>query len=323
MNDSTRFSSESHDRSLKEEIISSSSSNLSIQTQKKSINKNFLYITISLFFIIIFTFSLYFSSNSIDIINKIKKISLVSSSSLPSSISSILNDNVVIKQPWQTRSNNYKINEKNMYINKLNKILFPKNLNEFNENDNNEDNYNHILPYISTSNSNKLEEENKLKENDEEEIEEETANDINVDYTNYHRKLQIKKKVYIPPVPCVICRGLQTCTILNGYQVEEVYYPNRLTLLETCKVIDSFGLRISNLIFGPSSTFRDTPQCREIVMQYLCLFYGSENDMYTNYCLYQEDVSDPNPSFHKVAPRPPCRSFCVQVCILSLFSFSS
>lgn len=35
--------------------------------------------------------------------------------------------------------------------------------------------------------------------------------------------------------------------------------------------------------------------------------------MYTNLCINQEDVSDPNPANHKVAPRYPCRSFCVQV----------
>lgn len=35
--------------------------------------------------------------------------------------------------------------------------------------------------------------------------------------------------------------------------------------------------------------------------------------MYTNFCIFQEDVSDPNPLKHLLAPRPPCRSFCVQV----------
>jgi hypothetical protein len=51
----------------------------------------------------------------------------------------------------------------------------------------------------------------------------------------------------------------------------------------------------------------------DIVMQYLCLFWGSDNSMYTNFCIYQEDVSDPNPINHKLSPRQPCRSFCVQV----------
>jgi hypothetical protein len=48
-------------------------------------------------------------------------------------------------------------------------------------------------------------------------------------------------------------------------------------------------------------------------MQYLCLFYGSDNEMYTNNCIYQENVTDPNRANHKVAPRAPCKGFCVQV----------
>lgn len=35
--------------------------------------------------------------------------------------------------------------------------------------------------------------------------------------------------------------------------------------------------------------------------------------MYTNYCIYQEDVTSPDPTLHKIAPRKPCKSFCVQV----------
>jgi hypothetical protein len=58
-------------------------------------------------------------------------------------------------------------------------------------------------------------------------------------------------------------------------------------------------------------------------MQYLCLFYGSNNAMYTNYCIFQEDYSDPNPANYLKAARPPCRSFCVQVILLTLFSFIS
>jgi len=50
-----------------------------------------------------------------------------------------------------------------------------------------------------------------------------------------------------------------------------------------------------------------------MVMEYLCLFYGSNNTMYTNHCVGQEEVKSPNPANHRVAPRPPCRSFCVQV----------
>lgn len=50
-----------------------------------------------------------------------------------------------------------------------------------------------------------------------------------------------------------------------------------------------------------------------MVMQYLCLFYGSDNNQYRNYCVLQEDYSDPLPENHLKSARPPCRSFCVQV----------
>jgi hypothetical protein len=62
--------------------------------------------------------------------------------------------------------------------------------------------------------------------------------------------------------PCTICRGLDACKILNGYQIEEVYYPKNLDQLETCHVIESLGKRIQKQIFGTGKTFRDTPQCR-------------------------------------------------------------
>jgi hypothetical protein len=35
--------------------------------------------------------------------------------------------------------------------------------------------------------------------------------------------------------------------------------------------------------------------------------------MYVNNCVNQEDVTDPIPKNHRVAPRPPCKSFCVQI----------
>lgn len=63
-------------------------------------------------------------------------------------------------------------------------------------------------------------------------------------------------------VACTVCQGLTTCTILNGYQIQETYYPNNLNFLQTCKVIDELGSRLEPLIFGESRTFRDTPQCR-------------------------------------------------------------
>jgi hypothetical protein len=50
----------------------------------------------------------------------------------------------------------------------------------------------------------------------------------------------------------------------------------------------------------------------DIVMQYLCLFYGTDNIMYTNYCEFQEKT-DPVDQIKTLAQRPPCHSFCVQV----------
>lgn len=114
-------------------------------------------------------------------------------------------------------------------------------------------------------------------------------------------------------VICSNCQGLDKCEVLNGLLVEERYYPNVNINLGTCTIIEALGVRMSEEIFGVGKTFRDTIQCQEIVMQYLCLFWGSQNDMYRNYCYWSEDVSDPDPTKHLIAPRPPCRSFCVQV----------
>jgi hypothetical protein len=122
-------------------------------------------------------------------------------------------------------------------------------------------------------------------------------------------------------VTCSTCNGLDICTVLNDLLVEERYYPVVNIDFGTCTIIEALGVRMSEEIFGVGKTFRDTTQCREIVMQYLCLFWGSQNDMYRNYCYWSEDVSDPEPTKHLIAPRPPCRSFCVQVWIRLLFSF--
>ena len=131
-------------------------------------------------------------------------------------------------------------------------------------------------------------------------------------FPNRTAQLRSSNSRRLDTVACTVCQGLTTCTALNGYQIQETYYPNNLNYLQTCKVIDDLGARLEPLIFGDGRTFRDTTQCRDIVMQYLCLFYGSDNTMYVNECVNQEDVKDPNPANHKVAPRPPCKSFCVQ-----------
>lgn len=112
---------------------------------------------------------------------------------------------------------------------------------------------------------------------------------------------------------CVKCTNLEYCQALNGKYIEEIYYPEKNEEFGTCKIIDALGARMESEIFGQGVTFRDTPQCRIIVMQYLCLFWGSQSSMYRNFCLWQEDTSNPDADFHKISPRPPCRSFCIQV----------
>jgi hypothetical protein len=52
----------------------------------------------------------------------------------------------------------------------------------------------------------------------------------------------------------------------------------------------------------------------DIVMQYLCLFWGSDNLMYTNCCILSEYVISTDASTKIISPRYPCHSFCVQVC---------
>jgi hypothetical protein len=132
------------------------------------------------------------------------------------------------------------------------------------------------------------------------------------------RQLAVDKQPYdnATGVSCAKCNGLVQCKALNTFMIQEKYYPSTsadTTVTETCTVIEDFGERISHLIFGNGRTFRDTVVCRDIVMQYLCLFYGSDSAMYTNYCVYQETSTDADQQDTKLAPRPPCRTFCTQV----------
>mmetsp|Transcript_28145 Transcript_28145/g.28433 ORF Transcript_28145/g.28433 Transcript_28145/m.28433 type:complete len:206 (+) Transcript_28145:150-767(+) len=118
---------------------------------------------------------------------------------------------------------------------------------------------------------------------------------------------------------CPLCLNLQYCKILNGYMVEEVYISKQyyvgseVDTKGTCVVIEALGKRSFGEIFGEGKPFRDDSQCKEMVMQYLCLFWGSDNYMYRNSCINKEDTSSPDPLEHKLSPRYPCRSFCTQV----------
>lgn len=120
---------------------------------------------------------------------------------------------------------------------------------------------------------------------------------------------------------CPKCNNLKYCSILNNYMVEEVYINRLFATAEeinekgTCTVIEQLGRRSYHEIFGDGKPFRDEPQCRDMVMQYLCLFWGSNNNMYRNSCVFQEDTHSADPKDHKLAQRPPCRSFCTQIAL--------
>jgi hypothetical protein len=85
-------------------------------------------------------------------------------------------------------------------------------------------------------------------------------------YMNSLRQLQITKTPYDKAVSCVKCSGLSVCSILNNYQIQEVYYPDNLAYLESCKVIEALGERVKNEIFGNGKTFRDTDQCKGSIL---------------------------------------------------------
>ena len=44
------------------------------------------------------------------------------------------------------------------------------------------------------------------------------------------------------PVPCVTCKGLKICNIINQLMIQEKYYPNNLQYLESCTVLESLGV---------------------------------------------------------------------------------
>jgi len=143
------------------------------------------------------------------------------------------------------------------------------------------------------------------------------------DVEQEHRYLA--KRSQANPAQCVKCHDLKYCSVINGYMIEEVYISKQyssaaeIAAKGTCTVFEALGERMSKELFGVGKTFRDNDQCRSMVLQYLCLFWSSDNNMYTNSCINFEDVSSPDPTQHLLAPRPPCRSFCVQVHCHSFF----
>ena len=131
--------------------------------------------------------------------------------------------------------------------------------------------------------------------------------------TQFASALETHRRLQADDPTCVTCTGLEYCHVLNGYMIQEVYLPTQIAVRASCTVLEERGRQYTSTIFGPGRTFRDTDLCLDIVMQYLCLFWGTDNPMYKNDCINSEDYSDPDPANQKKVQRPPCRSFCVQV----------
>jgi len=157
------------------------------------------------------------------------------------------------------------------------------------------------------------------------------------------RRLAITKPAFVSDdVACSFCPAdkMKYCRILSGLMVQETYLPKDTSKKEICTVLEALGARLSGEIFGNGRAFRDTADCRsknfpvtvlnqllttlnsclsffvfkkDMVMQYVCLFYGSDSSQYRNYCVYKEVVTNVGVNDQQQAPRAPCRSFCVQV----------
>jgi len=112
---------------------------------------------------------------------------------------------------------------------------------------------------------------------------------------------------------CEQCYGMTTCSILNGFLVEDRYYPT-LTNLGSCENTETRVERLD--IFGPGRTFRDLDICRGYVYEYICLFWASDavdivgTQQYKNRCpaVLNDATGD-----LMTPPKYPCRSFCTQV----------
>lgn len=102
---------------------------------------------------------------------------------------------------------------------------------------------------------------------------------------------------------CQRCRDdLEYCGgVLQGKVVEDTYYFAERQDDGVCYDIDKRAGALD--VFGPSKTFRDTPECRRLVQHYSCLWWASSSEAYANRC----DEESPDTPVH------PCRSYCTQI----------
>lgn len=121
--------------------------------------------------------------------------------------------------------------------------------------------------------------------------------------TERRRRLEENKCQDPDGVCCSLCKNdLVYCSKLAGYLVEDTYYPSVASVTGSCDDIDKRAGLLD--VFGPSKTFRDNEDCREIVREYVCLWWSTESSAYENNCKEKGAVLV-----------PPCRSYCTQVSI--------
>ena len=115
-------------------------------------------------------------------------------------------------------------------------------------------------------------------------------------------------------VRCVKCTAAQvpTCNILRDRIVQETYYPDlSSTYTAKCEIIDQLANRLSGEIFGNGRTFRDTAQCRDIVMQVSGHWYKMI------VCMYMYTIHRVKNATYEHGDRQTFR--CVSVFMLRLF----
>eukprot|EP00520_Triparma_pacifica_P004379 CAMPEP_0118650508 /NCGR_PEP_ID=MMETSP0785-20121206/10285_1 /TAXON_ID=91992 /ORGANISM="Bolidomonas pacifica, Strain CCMP 1866" /LENGTH=282 /DNA_ID=CAMNT_0006542889 /DNA_START=157 /DNA_END=1001 /DNA_ORIENTATION=- len=112
---------------------------------------------------------------------------------------------------------------------------------------------------------------------------------------------------------CIPCNpeSMKLCQILGGRLIEDRYGKARNPSDDTCKNLEDRAERLGKQVFGPTKTFRDTPGCRRLVYDYTCLWWGSNNDVYTNNCDGKEEKLFDD-TIVSVAD-PPCLGYCTEV----------
>ncbi|GMH57556.1 hypothetical protein TrLO_g15230 [Triparma laevis f. longispina] len=115
-----------------------------------------------------------------------------------------------------------------------------------------------------------------------------------------------------PEYCCTNCNKekMVLCRELGGKLLEDKYGMLKPDSQDddSCTNLEERASRLD--VFGRTKTFRDTPECRTMVYDYTCLWWGSDNAVYTNNCKERKELTDG--TFAEAAYQP-CLSFCTQL----------